>query len=141
MGSGAQRTGWSGGRSKRITALVWLGALLGGGCGASTEPDLNQVGHLFYTAYCAKQHQCTDVNTGTGGTNSAFLGSFPGGESECVDLNFKEIDQLSSMRSVCGLDQWQQCVQDMVTTTCSSKTLADGSVIWGPHVPDSCNGC
>ena len=115
-------------------APILLGLMLGIGCSSNSNPNLDQVGHLYYSAYCAKLHECM---------GDSFSASFPGGETDCVDSNFKEINQLSSLQTVCSLEQWQQCADDLRTTTCTCTPASSCplSKPAGPVIPASCNGC
>jgi hypothetical protein len=107
------------------TAALCVGEIVSG-CGADTNPDFNTVGHVFYTAYCKRLHDCM---------GDAFKASFPAGEADCVDMNYKEISQLNSLKSVCSADQWQQCATDLATAPCTTTTYV------GPVIPASCKGC
>jgi hypothetical protein len=122
----------------RAAALFVTLAALMAGCGGSGNPSFETVSHQFYEAYCTRLHECMIELHGKEQGDVSFSKAYPGGETDCVDQNYKEFSSLSALESHCTQEQWDACTKELRTNTCVQSTTTPAV---GVKIPDSCRGC
>lgn len=111
----------------------------GAGCGGSSgNPHFEEVSHQFYKAYCKRLHTCMKQIQGDAQGEISFTKAYPGGETDCVDENYKEFSSLNELESSCSQERWDACAKDLETSSCTQSTTTPAI---GVKIPDSCRGC
>jgi hypothetical protein len=124
-----------------VASAVVLLLAMGAGCGGGTNPRFEEVSHQFYKAYCKRLHECMKEIQGDALGETSFTKAYPGGESDCIDDNYKEFSSLNELESKCGQDVWDKCVKDLEDKALSPCTQSTTTPAIGVKLPDSCRGC